>query len=115
MLWWVPPTSVTLVLRVEKSKSRHAQHALETTQLRSTCILGEKHPPFARTTASLELYAATVDLPPVSLSLPVNPREWKRKGEGGGERRERESKVTYADRLKHSWQCVQAALGAGRG
>lgn len=51
MLWWVPPTSLTLELRVEKSKSRHA---LETTQLRSTCILGKN-------TSEFRAYATTVD------------------------------------------------------
>lgn len=38
MLWWLPPTLATLALRVEKSRSRHARHALDTTLLRSTCI-----------------------------------------------------------------------------
>jgi len=48
MLWWVPPTPVALVLRVEKSKSTHVNQALEATQLRSTCILVKNNPP-ART------------------------------------------------------------------
>ena len=109
MLWWVPPTSVTLVLRVEKSKSRHAHHALETTQLRSTCILGEKHPPLH---AQLRVWSFM--LPPW-ISPPVFLSQWiqengKEKEKGGKQRRERESKVTYADRLKHSWQCVQLFL-----
>lgn len=87
MLWWVPPTSVTLVLRVEKSRSRHVHHTMETTQLVSTCILGKrwretKYPPYALT-ASLGLDVASVDvLPP-----PEDPDEMK----------SNEQKVTRAD------------------
>lgn len=79
MLWWVPPTPVTLVLRLEKSKSRHAHHALETTQLRSTCILGKKNTLPTRRVRVFELYAATVDFRP-----PQNPtKNEKQKGERG--------------------------------
>lgn len=77
MLWCVPPTSVTLLLRVEKSNSRHA---LETTQLRSTCILGKNTLP-TRTERVFWAYAATVD------SFPLLSRISKKKNEkkkGGG-------------------------------
>lgn len=74
MLWWVPPTSVTR--RVEKSKSRHAHHALETTQLRSTCILGKKYPPYAHS-ASFGLM-----LPPwIFFFPPENPKMKTKRGE----------------------------------
>lgn len=90
MLWWLPPTPVTQVLRVEKSTSRHAHHALESTQLRSTCILGKKHPPYAHT-ASFWAYAATVDLSlPPSLQRIQKSEKKKR---GGND----ENEVTYAD------------------
>lgn len=96
MLWWVPPTPVTLVLRLEKSKSRHAHHALETTQLRSTCILGKKNTLPTRRVRVFELYAATVDFRP-----PQNPTKMKNKKGRGGRGK---SKVTYADWLNHSSQ-----------
>lgn len=38
MLWCVPPTLASLTLKVEKSKSRHAHHAPETSPLLHTCI-----------------------------------------------------------------------------
>lgn len=79
MLWWVPPTPVTLVLRLEKSKSRHAHHALETTQLRSTCILGKKkYPPDAQS-ASFWALCCHRGFPS---STESNKNE-KQKGEGG--------------------------------
>lgn len=70
MLWWVPPTPVTLMLRVEKSKSSHVQQAPETTQLRSTCILGTNNSPYTRTVRVFWAYAAaTVEF----LSSPEKP------------------------------------------
>lgn len=56
MLWWLPPTFATLVLKVDQSNSRHAHHA----QLRFTCILGKNILP-SRTMRVWWLYAATVD------------------------------------------------------
>lgn len=38
MLWCVPPTLPSLTLKVEKSKTRHAHHAPETSPLLHTCI-----------------------------------------------------------------------------
>lgn len=70
MLWWEPPTSVTPVLIVEKSKNRHAHHTLEITLLRSTCILGKNTLP-TRTVREFWVYAATVDFP-----SPEKPKKW---------------------------------------
>lgn len=78
MLWWLPPTLATLALRVEKSRSRHARHALDTSLLRCTCIFGaekkkKKHPPDAQRASFfgglLRCHRGCVSSPPPSLLL----------------------------------------------
>lgn len=73
MLWWVPPTSVTVVLRVEKSKRRHTHHAVEIAQLRSTCILG-KDTLRTRAKRSFGLMLPPWNPPPARPPPPENPK-----------------------------------------
>lgn len=109
ILWWVPPTVATLVLRVEKSKSRHAHHALETSRLRFTCILGQKE-----NTLSLRARCefGGFMLPPwISPSRESPPKKIEKvkilREKTNKQTKIKKSKVIHADRLNHSWQCVQ--------
>lgn len=109
ILWWVPPTVATLVLRVEKSKSRHAHHALETSRLRFTCILGKKKTPspFAHA-ASLGALCCRRGFPPPENPPPKKIEKVKILREKTNKQtKKKKSKVIHADRLNHSWQCVQ--------
>lgn len=83
------------MLKVEKSKSRHAQDALESSTLLYTCILSKKTVP-----------VRTVTFGALCSHRGFPSRESK-KWKGGGEIINHQSKVIHADRVNRSLQCVQ--------